>query len=367
MELGIPTMLNHQHVPTSLAVCYVTWDTQPVACHLPRKRKRQKMHVRKRVRNGSSARLSDCSLSASIPICSFGLVADIQAASKPDGGGEGRVQRYAAATEKLGAAIDAWLHDLRRRRTRISSPPLCCVLSLGDIVDGREDEARTAEDLEAVLAHWRRLPPSCPAVHVVGNHCLKFLPRARLERALQIPASYYRHELADGWALLVLDTTDLSMHGGWTEGSDRAREAAAFAAAHAGETRMQPYNGGLGSAQLRWLDAQLEHARAKGDRLIVASHHAFAKGACRETHRSWTGDEVAAKLECASDVVVLALAGHDHLGGCVVANGLAYVTLEALLEAPVDGNAFGIVHVYEDHIAIDGCGTSVRARTLPIR
>ena len=128
---------------------------------------------------------------------------------------------------------------------------------------------------------------------------------------------------------------------------------------------MQRYTGGLGSEQMRWLIRELEAARSSRRRLIVASHHCLARGACRETHRSWNGDEVATLLED-SGVVVLALAGHDHIGGFAMRGGVAYVTVEAMLEAPAAGNAYALVVVHADRLVIDGCGTSVTSRQLPL-
>ena len=151
----------------------------------------------------------------------FGLVADVQAGDKPDGSGEGRCQRFSSAPYKLGLALDAWLAQRSSRRTRHSRPPVGFVLSLGDIVDGRDDETTTLIDLQEVNQHLHRLPDACPAVQLVGNHCLKFLPRARLMSELGLRACYYRRDVADGWSLLVLDTTDLSTHGGWEPGSSR--------------------------------------------------------------------------------------------------------------------------------------------------
>jgi len=311
-----------------------------------------------------SDRSCDVIAATSIPIFSFGLVADIQAGDKPDGSNDGRVQRYQLATNKLGQAVNAWMQELgERRRTRHSMAALDFVLSLGDIVDGRDNHGTTAVDLAAVLHHFERLPASCPPVHVIGNHCLKFCSRAQLVRALGLPACYYRRELALGWALLILDTTDLSTHGGWPEGSAREREAAAYMLAHDGEARVKRYNGGVGAEQMRWLEAELARAARLRCRLIVASHHCLARGACRETHRAWNGDEVAARLE-ASGVVMLALAGHDHQGGFVVQGGVPYVTVEALLEAPEDGNAYGALRVYADCIVINGMGTSLSSRRL---
>ena len=71
---------------------------------------------------------------------------------------------------------------------------------------------------------------TCPVHHVLGNHCLKDISRAELIRELRLLGSYYRAELAPGWWLLVLDTTELSLHGRWEEGSAELLEAEVCAA-----------------------------------------------------------------------------------------------------------------------------------------
>lgn len=136
----------------------------------------------------------------SSPLFNIGLVADVQAAEKADEAGEGRSQRFSTATGRLSAAVAYWLG----RR-------LACVLSLGDLVDGRESEEATTADLRRVMAQFGRL--AVPVHHTIGNHCLKHLPRASLLAALKLQSSYYCAELAPGWRLLVLDTTELSTHG----------------------------------------------------------------------------------------------------------------------------------------------------------
>ena len=289
----------------------------------------------------------------SAPVATIGVLADVQSGDKDDGDGEGRVQRYRAAPGKLGKAVDFY-----RQRS------LACVLSLGDIVDGRDDEASTRRDLADVTAHFRRLECSCH--HVVGNHCLKHLPREYLLRELRAPASYYAVDIVAGaLRLIVLDTTDLSTHGGWAEGSDKLNEALAYMEAHSDEPQVLRYNGGVGREQLRWLRDELRRAEREDVRLIVASHHALAPGAARDTHRAWNGNQVAALL-VASRAVLLCLAGHDHLGAFAVWHGTPFVTLPAVLEAPPDGNAFALIRVWADRIEIDGCGTDVPSRVLPL-
>ena len=150
----------------------------------------------------------------SLPIFSIGLVADVQAANKPDGFGEARVQRYALAFAKLEQAVTAWLER-----------QLACVLSLGDIVDGNHHPRATRDDLARVLGQFRRCQSTCEVHHVLGNHCLQDLPRTELLGELGMRGSYYRVQIAPGWYLLALDTTDLSLHGGWAPSSAISRES----------------------------------------------------------------------------------------------------------------------------------------------
>lgn len=233
----------------------------------------------------------------------------------------------------------------------------------GDLVDGRNDEESSHDDLQLVLAQFARL--ACPVHHVVGNHCMKFVPRQRLLAILKLKSSYYSVDLASGWRLIVLDTTELSTHAGWPVGSPQEAEANAYLNAHRNQIRMKRWNGGTGEVQTNWFRSELARAEAEGVRVIVASHHALAPGSCRETHRAWNGDELAAAC-AASPAFVVALAGHDHPGGFVVHRGRPFVTVEALLEAKGDGNAFAVMRVYEDRVVIDGVGTGVTSRLISI-
>ncbi|CAI5460397.1 unnamed protein product [Closterium sp. Yama58-4] len=77
------------------------------------------------------------------PLFSFGVVADIQYADKDTRtSSDGRQQRYREAPGKLAAAVAAFNE---------AQPPLSAVVTLGDIVDGRDTEEATLEDFRVVL------------------------------------------------------------------------------------------------------------------------------------------------------------------------------------------------------------------------
>lgn len=127
------------------------------------------------------------------------------------------MQRHREVPGKLRAAVD----DIIRVHKEASNPGgLAAALHLGDIIDGYandpDEEARSAHDLDAVLAELQRLEAAgVPMRHVFGNHCFA-LPRAVLLQRLGFPegsSGYYSVELGPGWRLVVLDTTDLSLYG----------------------------------------------------------------------------------------------------------------------------------------------------------
>ncbi len=311
-----------------------------------------------------------------------------------------------------------------RDRAAQANAALSCVLTLGDMIDGyRGQPERSATDLKAMLAILEGLGP-LPAHHVLGNHCLS-VPRAQLLGALQLQSSYYAVPLAPGWRLVVLDTTDMSLHSGhdevrltctlvalaptmksWT-GNFAARRA--WEHAIAGCTHMHvealsqcgfwrdglmqrlphavgisyfhtgippngsseavaggaPALGGISSQQLQWLQQQLADAIAINERIIIACHHPLLKGSAPDMYRAWDAD-VLAEVLCGCPAVALVLNGHHHRGGAATADGLHFITFEGLLEAPPDSNAYGVVEVHADRIVIEGHGYA-SSRVLPLR
>ena len=287
----------------------------------------------------------------------IGVVADVQAATHmPDTQVEGRTLYFDSAPQRLRQAVATWS----------SHPDVHSVIQLGDIIDGSPDKKSAKADLMLLASIFDELP--CPVHHVIGNHCLKSITRTELHRALRLPSDYYRVELGQNWRLVVLDTTELSPpeHGGFSRFTSKGKEADAYYRAHQGEPRMQRWNGGACKSQIQWLRDELASAEADGCRVIVASHHALAAGSARETHRSWTGDELASVC-VASPAFVLALSGHDHLGGFVELEGKPFVTVEGLVESDNATNAFGWLSIYDDWIEIDGCGTAVTPRQFSLR
>lgn len=292
------------------------------------------------------------------PRLRIGLVADVQHADKDDGHGDGRVQFYRSAPEKLARAVDFF------NQARVD-----CVVTLGDAIDGNVDEASTLRDLERVATQLDRL--RMPAYHVLGNHCLS-VERDRFLSRLGMTSSYYEAPLGEGWLLVVLDTNDLAVHG-WPNADDPRRIAAErYLDAHADDgPQMTRWNGGLGPDQLMWLETTLVAAEARGDCVVVAAHHPLFDEAARPTHCAWNWADVAGRL-AHHPAVKIVLAGHDHVGGYAAmprddgpgAAGLHFVTLEAILETTTD--AYGVLNVHDTYLEVAGTGSATSRPHLAI-
>ena len=287
------------------------------------------------------------------PLFRFGVVADVQYADREPDQAEKDIY-YREAIPTLRKAIDAL-----GRRGDVGK-----VIHLGDIVDGNETVEKTKQDFDDVLEAFEEFGRRGMQVyHVLGNHCFR-VPRDHLLERLGLQEHpYYAMQLHEGWRLIVLDTTDLSLCA-WPEGSSQYQEAQKYAEGRSVEEHpeMVTWNGGLRTGQLDWLKAQLSEAEASGERCIVCSHHPLAAGCARPTHMSWNGQEIVDVL-VSSPSFVAAFHGHDHQGGYAEYGGKHFTTVEAIVECPPESVAYGIVEVYPSSLVIHGAGT-VTSRTL---
>lgn len=161
------------------------------------------------------------------PLFSFGVVADVQYGDKPNSDVEGYWKYYREAPGKLELAVKDW---------RANKASLSFVMSLGDIVEGvKGDIAQSTHDLELVAAIFDALGGDLKVHHVVGNHCL-CASREMLLRRLGIPDSYHSLVVYDDgenkWRVIVLDTTEMSLHSRYPEESPQMKEAVAFHRSH---------------------------------------------------------------------------------------------------------------------------------------
>jgi 3',5'-cyclic AMP phosphodiesterase CpdA len=267
----------------------------------------------------------------------FGVIADVQYADQDDSG----QRHYRASLEKLRECVA----DLNTR-------PLAFTIQLGDIVDSG------SANLDRVLAVFNEL--KMPQHHVLGNHDLS-IGRDTVLPKLGLSSPYYSFSISK-WRFVALDCSDVSIEGGWPEDSARYQQGRDWLdrLKREGRPYAEPWNGGIGEQQLQWLKQQLADAAAADQRVIVFGHMPVLAAASADWALLYNHEEIRRIIE-SSGIVVAYLCGHEHAGGYARQNGVYYVTIQGLVEAPQ--NAYAVVTLLEDRIEIRGTG-SVPSRTL---
>ncbi|NLX26938.1 MAG: hypothetical protein GXY61_13445 [Lentisphaerae bacterium] len=237
---------------------------------------------------------------------SFGIMADVQYADREPN----RIKHFRTSLNRLEASVE----DL-------NSQNLLFTIQLGDIIDGSDSPEKTEEELDAVLAEYKKL--NMPAYHVIGNHCLT-AGMDTLKKKLPLEKLYYDFVPAGtkGWRCVVLNSNDI-----------------------------EP--GVVGDAQKKWLRTTLAKANTHGEKVIIFSHHALTKEAAPNV-RMTNNDEVLPIVENAGCVVAV-FAGHDHVGGYGLRNGIHHITLHGMLTAP-EQNAYAVISVSPDGLFENGVG-----------
>lgn len=252
------------------------------------------------------------------PLFSFGAVADVQYGDKENSG----PRHYRLSRDLLTACVA----EFNRQKPDF-------VIQLGDLIDGYKDApAKSRADQEAMLAILAALKP--PLYHAAGNHDMNAgAERLRSVYALDSLHYEFTRPEARGWRFVVLDGNDAGY-------------------------------GVVGAAQLAWFREVLARAKAANERVICFCHFPLSREA--SPHHRMANPEPLLKTIEEAGCVAAWIAGHDHFGGYALRNGVHHLTLQGMVECPPDRNAFAVVRVYPDRLAVTGFG-SVPSRDLSLK
>jgi len=262
------------------------------------------------------------------PVVRLGIFTDCQYCNCPDNG----VRFYALSLAKLDSCI-----------TEFNSLSLDGVFHLGDMID--HDFA----SYDSVLPRFRQFKP--PLHLVLGNH--DYMIRSEYKTGLLdhigIEQAYYRVDLGE-WSLIVLNGNDLSYFAPQTRKQRQERNEMVGALFSGLRANGMPWNGGIGSEQMQWLDGRLAEAESAGRRVIVLCHFPiYGKG----DHNLFNNREM---LELLSryPCVKAYFNGHYHPGNFETVNGIHLVNFRGMVNT--GKNAFAVVTLTADSILIKGYG-----------
>jgi manganese-dependent ADP-ribose/CDP-alcohol diphosphatase len=279
----------------------------------------------------------------SLPLFSFGVIADIQYADKPLVNGRDRYEKDAII--KLKASLEHWMKCH-------TSTPLSCVVNLGDIIDGHEGEGaieKDRRDLHDVLDALATI--DLPKYHVLGNHCVWNLGCKYLTESLGMPHRFYDIPMARGWRFVFLDGTDMSL----MKESHSMEEAQEYFKLHS-HRMLEDWNGGFSAKQQQWLKQVMQRAKRDNEKLILFCHWPLINlwTPYFDSSLLWNASDVLQILD--PEVVFMFMSGHMHENGYAMHNGIHHLTLGAVVTTPHGLHAHAVVHVGEDGVDIEGFG-----------
>ena len=262
---------------------------------------------------------------------SLGIVTDVHYADK-----DVNNERY---YRESGAKLEAAVRDFNSRNVDM-------VISLGDIVD---NEYENYGDINTHLASL-----TMPLYKILGNHdFISPFDWNKQNAALQTLGitNRYFSVIKGDFRLLFLDTSDLAMYS-HEVGSDEYRQAEDIYEELEGEANAKKYNGAIGQAQQKWLEAQLKEAQSASQTVICFAHiPLYIDGAAKYT--LWNGEEILDLLTGYSCVKAF-VAGHHHEGGYADNGGIHHITLKGMVLG--ETNSYSIVTIHKDRLVIEGYG-----------
>ena len=265
----------------------------------------------------------------------IGAITDCQYADYPGNG-----QRlYRRSPAKLRAAVE-----------HFNRLDLDHVVHLGDFIDRDWASFDVLQPSVDALRHpWR---------FVLGNHEFAIADdkKALLTQRLRMPARYYSFTARD-WVFLVVDGNDLSEYG-WPAGSPQLAQSQR---AHRELYPTAPdWDGGVGPAQLAWMDQTLAAADREGRKAIVYCHFPIHP---LNPHNLWNAPQVMALVEGHPSMQAW-INGHNHDGNLGQHAGVHYVNLKAMLDT--EQTAYAVLELHPDRLEIQGFGRQ-ESLTLPLR
>lgn len=215
---------------------------------------------------------------------------------------------------------------------------------LGDLVDAGP------KDLAPALQKLKKLEH--PVYNILGNHDYVDVKNgAVLYKALKMPRPYYSVKKGQ-WLFILLNTNEISEYA-TKNGSNERQSWEVLNNKLKTDKRKngQPWNGGIGAKQLKWMENQLRKAQSQSKYVIILAHHPLFPENGLEALNNREILDVIEKYPQVKAVI----SGHHHPGNFATYKGIPMITLEGMIET-ADQNAYGLLELGPNHLQISGKG-----------
>jgi len=236
------------------------------------------------------------------------------------------------------------LSKLNSATTAINAAGVDFTVMVGDLVDVG------TKDLAPALQHLYKL--KTPVYNLLGNHdYVDVKDGATLYKAYRMPAPYYIVEKGN-WLFILLNTNELSEYATSEASAERAAWQVLNKQLKLEERKnTQPWNGGISTQQLAWMEKQLKKAEKDAKNVIIFTHHPLFPENGLETLNN---RDILAIIEKYPGVKAV-ISGHHHPGNFANYKGIPMITLEGMIETNNE-NAFGVLELYPHRIDLKGQG-----------
>lgn len=283
----------------------------------------------------------NCAAKNSAADCSFIAIADAQYSSNA----ETKMNRhYKLSIQKLDKILESE-----------KSGQFDFVVNLGDAIDGG------FSNYKHVVSRLEAFP--FPLYNLLGNHDLACSENEQLEAVKLLfkgGKTYYSMDKG-GWKFIFLDPMRLS---GVSKikplECKRQYEEIFSKLSEENAVNAKPWNGGIDSEQLEWLESQIKKAQLEKKKAIVFCHMPIFPLNSESLYNWREVSGLMSKYDC----VKAYIAGHYHKGGYACADDIHYITVCGLVEG--EKVSYARVYLYGDSIRVSGVG-DVKSLDLSIR
>ena len=217
------------------------------------------------------------------------------------------------------------------------------VFHLGDMID------HGYGNYDSVLPRFAKF--NAPLHLVLGNHdyMIKSKYKEGLIDRIGLKKGYYKVDYGD-WEMIVLNGDDLSYFAPQNKKQKQERNELVADIYGSVKTNGMPWNGGVGSEQMEWLDRHLQKAQEENKKVIVMCHFPlYSKG----DHNLFNNDDMFAELK-RYHCVKAYFNGHFHSGNYQEKEGIHLVNFKGMVDTMQ--NTFAVVTLTADYIIIKGYG-----------